>query len=85
VKLITNFAELLHKIRLPTPEKCSFLEEGDEKYIKKWVQNGELICDLEKLFDWINIEYKIKNKTLYREEKHLADEIRKRFLYKDAV
>ena len=63
MKLITNFAELLHEIKLPSAEKCFFIEDGDEKYIKQWIKDGEITCELEKLFEWLNIEYKLKGKT----------------------
>ena len=79
MKLIPNFAELLHEVKLPTAEKCFFIEDGDEKYIDKWVKDGEITCDLEKLFEWINIEYKLKKKNLNNEERQLADEVKKRF------
>ena len=79
MKLIPNFAELLHEVKLPAAEKCFFIEDGDEKYIAKWIKNGELTCELEKLFDWINIKYKLKKKNLNHEEKLLAQEIKKRF------
>tara|TARA_Y100001968_G_scaffold216903_1_gene199635 strand:+ start:1387 stop:1785 length:399 start_codon:yes stop_codon:yes gene_type:complete len=79
VKLIPNFAELLHEIKLPVAEKCFFIEDGDEKFIKKWIRDGEITCDLEKLFDWINVEYKLKKSNLTQEEKELAEEVRSRF------
>ncbi len=79
MKLIPNFAELLHEVKLPAAEKCFFIEDGDEKYIAKWIKNGELTCELEKLFDWINIKYKLKKKNLNHEERLLAQEIKKRF------
>ena len=79
MRLITNFAELLHDVKLPSPEKCFIIEIGDEKYIGKWLENGEITCDLEKLFEWINQEYKLKKKNLNHEEKALAEEIKKRF------
>ena len=63
MKLIPNFAELLHEIKLPTAEKCFFIEDGDEKYIEKWIKVGEITYELEKLFEWLNIEYKLKGKT----------------------
>ena len=50
MKLITNFAELLHDIKLPSAEKCFFIENGDEKYIEQWIKDGEITCELEKLF-----------------------------------
>ena len=79
MKLIPNFSELLHKIKLPKAEKCFILENGDEKYIKKWVKDGELTCELEKLFNWINLEYKLKRTDLNDEERQLAEEVKKRF------
>ena len=79
MKLIPNFAELLHETKLPSPEKCFCLEVGDEKYIKKWIKNGEISCELEKLFEWINVEYKLKKKDLNCQESQLAEEIKKRF------
>ena len=56
-----------------------FIEKGDEKYIKKWIKNGELTCELEQLFEWINIEYKLKKKKLNHEQRQLAEEVKKRF------
>ena len=79
MKLIPNFAELLHEIKLPSPEKCFSVEDGDEKYIKQWINNGEITCELEKLFDWINFKYKLKKNNLNREESQLAEEVKKRF------
>ena len=79
MRLIPNFAELLHQIKLPSPEKCFLLELGDEKYIKRWIKNGEISCDLEELFEWINAEYKLKKKNLNYEESKLAEEVKKRF------
>ena len=79
MKLIPDFAELLHEIRLPSPEKCFLLELGDEKYIKEWIVNGEVTCDLEELFDWLNKKYKLKKQNLNHEEKKLAEEVKKRF------
>ena len=79
MKLIPNFAELLHEIKLPSAEKCFFLEDGDEYYIEKWIKNGELTCELEKLFDWINVEYKLKKPNLNKEERRLANEVKNRF------
>ena len=79
MKLIQNFAELLHEIKLPSAEKCFCIEDGDEKYIKKWMKNGEISCELEELFTWMKVEYKLKKKDLNHEEKRLAEEIKKRF------
>jgi len=79
VKLIPKFAELLHEIKLPEPEKCFYIEDGDEKYIGKWIKNGKLTCELEILFQWINIEYKLKKKNLNPEERQLTEEVKKRF------
>ena len=79
MKLIPNFAELLHEIKLPAAEKCFLIEDGDERYIEKWIKNGEITCELEKLFDWINLEYKLKKTNLNREDSRLAEEIKKRF------
>ena len=79
MKLIPNFAELLHEVKLPTAEKCFFVEDGDEKYISRWIQNRVLICDLEILFEWIDIEYKLKKRNLSNKEMLLAEEVKKRF------
>ncbi len=79
MKLIANFAELLHEIKLPAAEKCFLIEDGDEKYIGKWINNGEIICELEKLFDWMNVEYKLKKKNLTYEERRIAEEVKQRF------
>ena len=79
MRLIPNFAKLLHEVQLPVAEKCFLIEAGDEKYIDKWIKNGEISCELEKLFDWINIEYKLKKTNLNHEERLLAEEVKKRF------
>ena len=79
MKLIPNFAELLHEIKLPSAEKCFLIEDGDELYIKKWIKNGKIICELGDLFEWINIKYKLKKKNLNLEERQLAEEVKKRF------
>ena len=79
MKLIPNFAELLHEINLPSAEKCFFIEEGDEKYIQRWVKDGEITCELEKLFEWITVEYKLKKKDLTHKESQLAEIVKKRF------
>ena len=55
------------------------IEAGDEKYIGKWIKNGEISCELEKFFEWINIEYKLKKKNLTQKELKIAEEIKKRF------
>tara|TARA_Y100001968_G_scaffold311954_1_gene334598 strand:- start:980 stop:1090 length:111 start_codon:yes stop_codon:yes gene_type:complete len=34
MRLIPNFAELLHEIKLISPEKCFLIEAEEEKYIK---------------------------------------------------
>ena len=62
MKLIPNFAELLHEIKLPEAEKCFFIEKGNEKYIDNWIKNGELRCELRELIDWINVKFKLKKK-----------------------
>ena len=79
MKLIPNFAELLHEIKLPSPEKCFLIEDGDEKYIEKWIKDGEITCELDMLFAWINAEYKLKNDNLTTNERELSQEIKKRF------
>ena len=79
MKLISNFSALLHEIKLPSAEKCFYIEDGDEQYINKWIKNGEISCELEKLFEWINDKYKLKKKDLNHEERQLAKEIKKRF------
>ena len=79
MKLIPNFAELLHEIKLPSAEKCFFIEDGDKKYIARWLKDGELTCELELLFEWIDIEYKLKKKNLNPEERQLAEDVKKRF------
>ncbi len=79
MKLIPDFAKLLHEIKLPPPEKCFLIENGDEKYINQWIKDGEITCELDELFDWLNKEYKLKKKNLSNEEKQLSNEIKKRF------
>ena len=80
MKLIPNFADLLHKVKLPRPEKCFLIELGDEEYIEKWIKNGETACELEELFEWINTKYKLKKEHLTHEERKIAEEVKKRFL-----
>ncbi len=79
MKLINNFAELLHAVKLPSPEKCFIIEHGDEIYIDRWIKDGEISCELEKLFEWLNKEYKLKKKNLNPEERLIAEEVKKRF------
>ncbi len=79
MKLIPNFSELLHEIKLPSPEKCFVIEDGDEKYMDKWIKDGEITCDLEKLFEWMNFKYKLKKKDLTHKEAQIAEEVKKRF------
>ena len=79
MKLIPNFAELLHEVKLPSPEKCFIIEKGDEQYISKWIKNGEIACELEMLFEWLNEEYRLKKKDLNQEERRIAEEVKKRF------
>ncbi len=79
MKLIPNFAELLHEIKLPSPEKCFLIEDGDEKYIGKWINNGELTCDLETLFDWINSQYKLKRNNLNHNDRKIAEDVKTKF------
>ena len=47
--------------------------------IQKWIKNGEITCELEKLFNWINLEYKLKRTDLNDKERQLAEEVKKRF------
>ena len=79
MRLIPNFAQLLHEVKLPSAEKCFLIETGDEKYISRWLNNGEIACQLDELFEWLNEEYKLKKTNLTPEEKILTEEIRKRF------
>ena len=51
----------------------------DEKYIGKWISDGEISCDLETLFEWIITEYKLKKTNLTNKEKQIAEDIKKRF------
>ena len=69
MRLIPNFAELLLEIKLPAPEKCFIIEQDDEKYIARWIKNGEIACELDELFSWIEVEYKLKKK-LNKQEKN---------------
>jgi len=43
------------------------------------VKNGEITCQLDELFEWLNEKYKLKKTNLTPEEKILTEEIRKRF------
>ena len=77
MKLIPNFAELLHEIKLPSPEKCFLIEAGDKKYIGKWIRDGELAFNLETLFELINVEYKLNKNNLTNNEKQIVEDIKK--------
>ena len=79
MRLIPNFAELLHEVKLPSAEKCFLIEIGDEKYISEWIENGEISCTLEKLFEWLNTKYKLKKNNLSSKEKKIAEAVKKRF------
>ena len=70
--------QLLHKVKLPRPEKCFLIELGDEEYIEKWIKNGEIACELEELFEWLNTEHKLKKKHLTHEERKIAEEVKKK-------
>ena len=47
--------------------------------MKNILRNGEIECELEELFEWINTEYKLKKKHLTHEERKIAEEVKKRF------
>ena len=71
MKLIPNFTELLHNVKLLSQKKCFFIEFGDEKYIERWIIYGGISCELEKLFEWSTKEYKLKHKQLNEKDKHI--------------
>ena len=48
MRLIPNFAKLLHEIKLASPERSFVVEVGDEQFIEKWIVNCELSFELEK-------------------------------------
>ena len=41
--------------------------------------NGEISCELEKLFEWLDSEYKLNKKNLINNEKQIAEDVKKRF------
>ncbi len=45
---------------IPAPERCFLVDVGDEKYIERWIENREISCELEKLFEWVTKENKLK-------------------------
>ena len=49
-----------------------FVEDGNEKYISRWIRNREIRCDLEILFEWIDIEYKHKKKNFKQQRNATA-------------
>ena len=79
MRLISNFAELLHKTALPSPEECFEIEDGDEEFISIWLNNKKITCDLGKLFQWLETEYKLKSKLLTTGEEKIAKEVKRRF------
>ena len=65
MKLIDNFVEKFHNYSLPSPEKCFVLEEGDELYIDKWIENGKM----KYIFEWIDKKYLSNKKELEKTDK----------------
>ncbi len=63
-------------IKLPSDEKCFLIEDGYDKYIEKWIKDGEISCKLEGLCEWMGVEYKLKKKDLNNYERPLAREIK---------
>ena len=83
MKLIDNFVEKFHNHTLPSPEKCFFLEEGDEIYIKKWIKNGEINGKMKDVFEWIEKKYFSNNNQLQKTDKQKFDDIVRRFYIKN--
>ena len=83
MKLINDFAERFHNHTLPVPEKCFFLEEGDEVFIKQWVVNGKLKIKVKDLFLWIEKKYFKNRKNLKDLDKLKYEEISKRFFIRN--
>ena len=83
MKLIKNFVELFHNCRLPSPEKCFLLEEGDEIYIKKWIKDGKLNGKIKDIFEWIEKKYLTNKKQLQKTDKKKFEEIHRRFYIKN--
>ena len=69
MKLIDNFVEKFHNYSLPSPEKCFFLEEGDELYINKFIKNGKINGKLKDIFEWIEKKYLSNKKQLEKTDK----------------
>ena len=42
-------------------------------------KKGEITCELEELFDWISLEYKLKKNNLNNKERKRAEDVKKRF------
>ncbi len=53
MKLIEDYTERFHSYTLPSPEKCFELENGDEIYIKRWINNGKINGKLKDVFESI--------------------------------
>ena len=82
MKLIENFIEKFHTLSLPSLEKCLFIEEGDELYIKKWIKDGKINGKAKDMFNWIEKKYfnnisELKERDLYK-----FRELNDRFLIK---
>ena len=81
--LIEDFVERFHNLTLPSPEKCFFLEEGDEVYIKKWIKNDQINGKMKDLFEWIEKKYFSNKKQLEETDKKKFNELMSRFYLKN--
>ena len=79
MKLIDNYVERFHNKTLPSPNKCFFLEEGDEIFIKKWISDGKIKGDIKEMFEWIEKKYLSNKNKLKGTDEMQYLEIQERF------
>tara|TARA_Y100001978_G_C23316191_1_gene256152 strand:- start:20 stop:400 length:381 start_codon:yes stop_codon:yes gene_type:complete len=83
MKLIEDFVERFHNDDLPSPEKCLILEDGDEIYIKKWINNGRIMGKAKDMFEWIEKKYLNNKFELQKIDPLKFKDINKRFFLKN--
>tara|TARA_Y100000766_G_C18738418_1_gene522296 strand:+ start:312 stop:701 length:390 start_codon:yes stop_codon:yes gene_type:complete len=82
MKLINDYAERFHSNSLPAAEKCFLIEDGDEIFIKKWIDNGKINGKAKDMFEWIEKKYLNNKYDLKNTDQIKFDEIHKRFYIK---
>ena len=83
MRLIEDYVERFHNYKLPSPEKCFELEDGDELYIKKWITNGKINGKVKDIFEWIEKKYLSNKVKLQKTDKEKFDEIQRKFYIKN--